>query len=262
MSASLTATAKATNATVPKMSTKPSKSKIIKLPLPSALLARFPHEKPVRKPSPSEASSSSTSTPATQAVEPPPSINTSEANSTPLPNGTASDSTTLAPPANGAKRKGIPGPKPGAKRGPSLLDGVTKPRGKPGPKKKPRLGDLANDPLAKGSFGGVTPITSSKLNPKANQGAINANLRALDRTGKPCRKWERKGFQLKSFTGVTWTVPTWRAPNKSAVEFSGDVKSDSSTPSDVKMSDAVASDKSNSGPDAVMLPPPLPASSP
>lgn len=53
-----------------------------------------------------------------------------------------------------------------------------------------------------------------KLGPKANQGAINAGLRALDRTGKPCRKWERKTFQLKSFTGATWQVPSWRAPPK------------------------------------------------
>jgi INO80 complex subunit Ies4 len=38
------------------------------------------------------------------------------------------------------KRKGIPGPKPGTKRGPVLgPDGLPKPRGKPGPKKKPRL---------------------------------------------------------------------------------------------------------------------------
>ena len=51
-----------------------------------------------------------------------------------------------------------------------------------------------------------------RLGPKANQGAINAGLRALDRTGKPCRRWEKKVFQVKSFTGVTWDVPTWRAP--------------------------------------------------
>jgi hypothetical protein len=37
-------------------------------------------------------------------------------------------------------------------------------------------------------------------------------LRALDRTGKPCKRWTKAGFTLKSFTGVTWTVPTWAAP--------------------------------------------------
>lgn len=53
-----------------------------------------------------------------------------------------------------------------------------------------------------------------KLGPKANQGAINAGLRALDRSGKPCRKWAKGGFKLKSFTGVVWEIPRWTAPPK------------------------------------------------
>lgn len=53
-----------------------------------------------------------------------------------------------------------------------------------------------------------------KLGPKANQGAINAGLRALDRSGKACRKWAKGGFQLKSFTGVAWGVERWTAPPK------------------------------------------------
>lgn len=51
-----------------------------------------------------------------------------------------------------------------------------------------------------------------KLGPKANQGAINAGLRALDRSGKPCRKWAKGGFTFKSFTGVVWAIPRWTAP--------------------------------------------------
>lgn len=52
-----------------------------------------------------------------------------------------------------------------------------------------------------------------KLGPKANQGAINAGLRALDRSGKPCRRWTKSGgFQMKSFTGVVWEIPRWTAP--------------------------------------------------
>ena len=61
-----------------------------------------------------------------------------------------------------------------------------------------------------------------KPGPKANQGAINAGLRALDRTGKPCRKWEKKGFQVKSFTGVIWDIASWRAPKRATVETNGD----------------------------------------
>ncbi|KAK9455339.1 INO80 complex subunit Ies4-domain-containing protein [Dipodascopsis uninucleata] len=49
----------------------------------------------------------------------------------------------------------------------------------------------------------------SKLGPKANQGSINAQLRALDRSGKPCRKWKKIPFELKSFTGFEWSVDTW-----------------------------------------------------
>jgi hypothetical protein len=102
---------------------------------------------------------------------------------------------------------------------------------------------MINDPNSKTPFAAPTPL--QKLGPKANQGAINAGLRALDRTGKPCRKWEKKGFQVRSFTGVGWTVPTWRAPNKAA-GFAEDVKSDStgSTDSKVKEESSAVSDKS------------------
>lgn len=87
-----------------------------------------------------------------------------------------------------------------------------------------------------------------KLGPKANQGAINAGLRALDRSGTPCRKWERKPIQLKSFTGVVWELPSWRAPkSKIVTEESGESK-DVSQPSASKANDsstAKGSEKSN-----------------
>ena len=96
----------------------------------------------------------------------------------------------------------------------------------------------------------VNPITGQKLGPKANTGAINAGLRALDRTGKPCRRWERKGLQLKSFTGTTWDLSSWKAPPRDST-FSGDVKSDSGGSSEMKPneSSAVPSERSNSGMD-------------
>ncbi len=100
----------------------------------------------------------------------------------------------------------------------------------------------------------VAPLATHKLGPKANQGAINAGLRALDRTGKPCRKWERKGFNVKSFTGVTWQLPSWRAPKISILKTNGDDK-DLSRPvldGDSKAnnsSSALDSEKSHSGVD-------------
>lgn len=60
--------------------------------------------------------------------------------------------------------------------------------------------------------------SAHKLGPKANQGAINAGLRALDRSGKPCRKWAKGGFKLKSFTGVAWEIPRWTAPQRINLE--------------------------------------------
>ena len=72
------------------------------------------------------------------------------------------------------------------------------------------------------------PAGAHKLGPKANQGAINAGLRALDRSGKPCRKWAKGGFRLKSFTGVMWEIPRWTAPQKKGPESSTE---DSTVPS-------------------------------
>lgn len=69
---------------------------------------------------------------------------------------------------------------------------------------------------------GVASAPAHKLGPKANQGAINAGLRALDRTGTPCRKWNKTGFSVKTFTGVTWHVPSWRAPKSKKIEADGE----------------------------------------
>lgn len=109
--------------------------------------------------------------------------------------------------------------------------------------------DGTADHNGKPNGGGVT-TGSHKLGPKANQGAINARLRALDRTKHPCRKWERKPIQLKSFTGVVWELPSWRAPksrlpneedrhNKDVSQLSESKAHDSST--------AMESEKSNAG---------------
>jgi hypothetical protein len=87
----------------------------------------------------------------------------------------------------------------------------------------------SEDGTAEGGRSGLAP---HKLGPKANQGAINAGLRALDRSGKPCRKWTRGGFTLKSFTGVVWEIPRWVAPPKPRPESSAD----DSTPASIDSS--------------------------
>lgn len=94
------------------------------------------------------------------------------------------------------------------------------------------------------------PLTSTsiKLGPKANQGAINAGLRALDRSGKPCRRWAKESFKLQSFTGICWEIPRWKAPPKDLVIDSvGDSCSDSTQNEmkDVSQLESEQSDKSN-----------------
>ncbi|KAI9829431.1 MAG: hypothetical protein M1819_006368 [Sarea resinae] len=237
-------------------------SKIIALKLPPAILARFPSKQDARKASKSKSESSSTSTPIPNITSPPPADNTSESNSTPAPNPIPGENAPASTP-DGPKRKGIPGPKPGSKRASGLgPDGLPKPRGKPGPKKKLKLENGATDASdagikAKGAIGAAAAAAGHKLGPKANQGAINAGLRALDRTGKPCRKWTRKGFQVKSFTGVMWELSSWRTPKGGSIEPNGDGTSDSLLPgeSDSKadaVSSALTSEKSNSGGDVEM----------
>ncbi|KAL8722225.1 MAG: hypothetical protein Q9225_001270 [Loekoesia sp. 1 TL-2023] len=107
-------------------------------------------------------------------------------------------------------------PKTGSKRGLGAGVDGPKPRARPGPKKKSKLDDVNGEnggSTVKGGAGNTAP--AHKLGPKANQGAINARLRALDRTDKPCRKWQKSGFRIKTFTGVTWELPSWHTLSKS-----------------------------------------------
>jgi hypothetical protein len=104
--------------------------------------------------------------------------------------------------------------------------------------------------------GGRSSLAAHKLGPKANQGAINAGLRALDRSGKPCRKWNRGGFTLKTFTGVVWEIPRWTAPPKSRPESSADgstaAASDSSNKENKENNSQVKSEASHNGVDVEM----------
>ncbi|KAK6076088.1 DUF1711 domain protein [Seiridium cupressi] len=173
---------------------------------------------------------------------------------TPAAAGTPSQ-VPMGPPTEGPKKKGV-------KRGASGANGAEpKARGKPGPKKKPRLEDGTIDPNAKTNAG-----TYHKLGPKANQGAINAGLRALDRSGKPCRKWAKGGFRLKTFTGVMWEIPRWTAPPKpspDATQEASTASADSSNKENNKEDSQMKSENSASGADGEQrsLPPSLPAAS-
>jgi hypothetical protein len=146
--------------------------------------------------------------------------------------------TPMGPPTEGPKKKGVKRAANGT--------GEPKARGRPGPKKKQRLED--------GTIVDAKPngTAAHKLGPKANQGAINAGLRALDRSGKPCRKWTKSGgFQMKSFTGVVWEIPRWTAPPKPKPEVPSEdsttAASAESNGKENKENGATKSDNSNNG---------------
>ncbi|POS83567.1 hypothetical protein EPUL_006044 [Erysiphe pulchra] len=150
-------------------------------------------------------------------------------------------SSSILPPTDGSKKKSNKRANNTAFASESAA--ASKSRGKPGPKKKSKLEDATPDQIS------VTPksynTATAKLGPKANQGAINAGLRALDRSGKPCRKWAKESFKLKSFTGVCWEIPRWKAPPKNIMVES---ERDSNSSSDIKaysQLESEHSDKSN-----------------
>ncbi|RDL40365.1 Uncharacterized protein BP5553_00344 [Venustampulla echinocandica] len=181
--------------------------------------------------------------------------NKSESTNTPVPTDTTPAPSSMPPPTEGVKKKGV-------KRSAAVALGpdglpIPKVRGKPGPKKKARLEDGTIDHSATASRG-ATGAAAHKLGPKANQGAINAGLRALDRSGKSCRKWNKGGFSLKSFTGVVWEIPRWKAPPKVVVQGSTEDQPSGDSSKENKDSQ-LASEKSNNGLDVEMASSPAPS---
>ncbi|KAI0387202.1 DUF1711-domain-containing protein [Hypomontagnella monticulosa] len=175
---------------------------------------------------------------------------------TPAAAGTPS-ATPMGPPTEAPKKKGVKRSAAGA----NGSDPTAKIRGKPGPKKKPRLEDGTIDPTGRANGG-----TYHKLGPKANQGAINAGLRALDRSGAPCRKWNKGGFRVKSFTGVVWEIPRWTAPPKPKAQETSEEPAASAESSNKENKDGsqMKSENSNSHADGEQrsIPPSINASSP
>ncbi|CZR53248.1 related to MUC1 Extracellular alpha-1,4-glucan glucosidase [Phialocephala subalpina] len=226
-----------------KSSQKPSM--VVKLKVSPTALNKFEPVAAVKEESPSKESSSTNTQPITASSsngDPPTesNANTPVAASTPV--------ATLMPPpsADIVKKKGVK-----RSAGPALgPDGLPKPRGKPGPKKKARLEDGTID------HSSTAPRASTgaahKLGPKANQGAINAGLRALDRTGKPCRRWQKGSFKLKSFTGVTWEIPRWTAPPKVTIQGNSEGSASGDSSKENKDNSQMESEKSNSGADVEM----------
>lgn len=141
-----TKSASSARRTAPKVPTPPStarpsktskQSKIIQLKLSSALLARFPHEKPTKKPAPPKASSTPTPIATAPSDEKPTVVDIkTEIKLSPAP----SPPGISVPSVIDANQKGATGPKTGMKR--ELGEGVEenpKSKSRPGPKKKQKL---------------------------------------------------------------------------------------------------------------------------
>ncbi|KAJ2970012.1 hypothetical protein NUW58_g9826 [Xylaria curta] len=175
---------------------------------------------------------------------------------TPAASGTPSQ-VPMGPPTDNPKKKGVKRSATAA----NANDPTAKIRGKPGPKKKARLEDGTIDPNGRPAGNAY-----HKLGPKANQGAINAGLRALDRSGAPCRKWAKGGFKLKSFTGVIWEIPRWTAPPKSKPEAPAEESTASADSSNKENKDGSQMKSENSASNAEgeprSIPPSVHASSP
>ncbi|RPA85450.1 hypothetical protein BJ508DRAFT_322501 [Ascobolus immersus RN42] len=134
--------------------------------------------------------------------------------SSPLAAGAVS-ANDVAPSPNVEGQENTPAPSVAASvAGTDVVNGAAP--AKPAPKRRAPGG--AKQPGRKkqridgGINGGGSTTSHPKLGPKSNLGAINAHLRALDRSGTPCKRWQKRGFQLKSFTGVQWELPKWATP--------------------------------------------------
>lgn len=52
-------------------------------------------------------------------------------------------------------------------------------------------------------------LAGPRLGPKSNAGAINENLRNLDRSGRSCRRWYKKSVVVRSLYGAKWKAAGW-----------------------------------------------------
>jgi hypothetical protein len=71
----------------------------------------------------------------------------------------------------------------------------------------------------------------------------------LDRSGKPCRKWQKSTFKIKTFTGQVWEIPRWTAPAKITINGEPEESTSGSSSKENKESSQMDSEKSNSAED-------------
>ncbi|KAJ4306135.1 hypothetical protein N0V88_000931 [Collariella sp. IMI 366227] len=201
----------------------PKSSRIVTLKVPSPKLRAIVDPDYIKEDTPMNQS------PAAAVISNGENASDSNPNSPPAAGTPAAQSTSMGPPTEAPKKKGVKRSAAAAANG----NGEPKVRGEAWPQEKAEavsdtittdiLVAIGTRTFEDGTIeGGRGSLAAHKLGPKANQGAINAGLRALDRSGKPCRKWARGGFTLKTFTGVVWEIPRWTAPPKPRPDSSAD----------------------------------------
>ncbi|ANB13406.1 hypothetical protein AWJ20_1696 [Sugiyamaella lignohabitans] len=145
--------------------------------------------------------------------------------SSPTPGGT--------PEPKASKSKGGPGKRKGPKGSAAGADGSGSSRALQAPSSPYGGDDHVGTPKPSGSGG---------PGPKTAMAATVAGVKALDRSGKPCRRWTKKEVQISSFTGVRYALGVWTGePDKdmSDKDKTGDAKSN-------KASNKSSSNKDNS----------------
>jgi INO80 complex subunit Ies4 len=77
-----------------------------------------------------------------------------------------------------------------------------------------------------GGSGAGTPVPGAekeraKPGPKANPGGINAGLRALDRSGRATRRWQKVKYPVTTLAGYTFHATTWISPPGNDAQVEG-----------------------------------------
>lgn len=85
---------------------------------------------------------------------------------------------------------------------------------------------------------GADPISfpTNALIDKEDEYDVNANVKALDRSGKPCRRWGDKKVEVKSFTGSKWRASSWQACARDEVPTLNETPIRDPTPERVEVS--------------------------
>lgn len=91
--------------------------------------------------------------------------------------------------------------------GPTSMDSAKQSKKKSGPKPKKTKIVIGGDGKPVEVL--AVSLSGPRLGPKSNAGAINENLRNLDRSGKPCRRWQKRSISIRSLYGGKWRTPSW-----------------------------------------------------